>query len=79
MAYIFLSGEDKLRMRILQIGLLVLAVVVLLLAARDPSTLISLILWRTGIAVLLVDVVICLIWPTGGKRWNDGRIGTLGK
>ncbi len=55
-------------MRILQIALLVLATIVLLLAARDPSTLISLILWRAGVAVLLVDVVICLIWPTGGKR-----------
>jgi len=55
-------------MRSLQIIVLILAVLVLVAALFFTGTSTGLTLWHTGVALLLIDVVNCLIWPTGGRR-----------
>ncbi len=51
-------------MRTIQVGLLILATLVLIFAAVNWTTIIGLILWRVGIAMLLVDIVALMLWPT---------------
>ena len=50
-------------MRLVQLCLLALAVVVLLLAAINFFDLTGLIFWRAGVAILLLDAVLILLWP----------------
>jgi len=59
-------------MRILQIVLLCLGVFMFAAAAFYTGTDTGLSLWYAGVAVLLVDVVVCLIWPTGA-RFKENR------
>jgi len=54
--------------RTLQMTLLILAVLVLVVSAFFTGTGTGLNLWYTGIAVLLIDVVVCLIWPSATRR-----------
>jgi hypothetical protein len=55
-------------MRSLQIVILILAIVAFVVAVFFTGTETGLTLWYTGVALLLIDMVVCLIWPTGGRR-----------
>ena len=55
-------------MRTLQMILLFLAILVFVVSIFFIGTDTGLNLWYTGIAVLLVDVVVCLIWPSVARR-----------
>jgi hypothetical protein len=55
-------------MRYLQIIVLLLAVLVFVVAAFFTGTDTGLTLWYTGVALLLIDVAMCQIWPTGVRR-----------
>jgi hypothetical protein len=46
----------------------VLAVLVFVVALFFTGTETGLTLWYTGIAVLLIDVVVCLIWPSAVRQ-----------
>lgn len=54
--------------RTLQMVLLLLAIVVLVVAAFFTGTITGLTLWYWGVAVLLIDVVVCLIWPSSVRK-----------
>ena len=51
-------------MRTLQVGLLVLAVLALGGAAAFAGSSAGDVLWRAGVAALLVDMVCLMLWPT---------------
>ena len=55
-------------MRTLQMILLCLAILVLVVSVFFMGTNTGLTLWYAGIALLLIDVVVCLIWPSFSKR-----------
>ena len=51
-------------MRLLQITLLGAALICLLASLLDMLGIAGLIHWRAGIALLAIDVVLILLWPT---------------
>jgi len=55
-------------MRSLQMILLCLAILVLVVSFFFIGTDTGLTLWYMGIALLLIDVVVCLIWPSVSRR-----------
>jgi hypothetical protein len=55
-------------MRTLQMILLFLAILVFVVAVLFIGTDTGLNLWYAGIAVLLIDVVVCLIWPSAVRQ-----------
>jgi hypothetical protein len=55
-------------MRSFQIIVLILAFLVFIVALFFQGTDTGLTLWYAGVAVLLLDVVCCLIWPTAPRR-----------
>ncbi len=59
-------------MRIVQVLLLCLGVFMFAAATFFTGTDTGLTLWYTGVAILLVDVVVCLIWPTGVRAKEKG-------
>jgi hypothetical protein len=54
-------------MRQVQVGMLVLAWAALLAALFFIGEDLGLTLWRTGIALLLSDIVFMMLWPTSPK------------
>ncbi len=55
-------------MRQLQVGILVVAFAALFAALFFIGTDTGLDLWRVGIAVLLLDIVVIKLWPNSPKR-----------
>lgn len=55
-------------MRILQIVLFVIGVIAFIVAAFFAGTETGDILWRAGIAILLLDVVCIMLWPEKTNR-----------
>jgi hypothetical protein len=55
-------------MRIVQIALLCLALVVFVAALFFAGTSTGDVLWRVGVAALLVDVVCIMLWPRAPAR-----------
>ncbi len=66
-------------MRTLQIILLFLAVLVFVAAAFFTGSDTGLNLWYTGVATLLVDAVVCLIWPTTARSRNSHLVLNTGR
>ncbi len=58
-------------MRILQIALLWLALVVFMAALSFAGTGTGDVLWRVGVAALLVDVVAIMLWPRAPEGRSD--------
>ncbi len=53
-------------MRVMQVGLFVLAVLAFLGALLAVGSELGDILWRVGVAVLLLDLVAMKLWPSTG-------------
>ena len=51
-------------MRFVQIFLFIISIFLFFIAAFFYMSILGLILWRAGIAILLLDVVCLLLWPT---------------
>jgi hypothetical protein len=55
-------------MRSLKVVLLLLAILLLLTSVFFVGTDTGLTLWYATVAVLLIDVVVCLIWPSASGQ-----------